>query len=58
MGQTMSANDTQPAPAEAATDVGADDVVDELDRSFAFVAITAVVAVATIALLTFFWPSV
>ena len=53
----MSANDTQPAPAEAATDVGADDT-DEFDRSFAFVAITAVVAVATIALLALFWPSV
>lgn len=50
-------HDTQPAPTEAATDVGADDVVDELDRSFAFVAITAVVAVATIALLALFWPS-
>lgn len=49
-------HDTQPAPAEAATDVGADDT-DEFDRSFAFVAITAAVAVATITLLTFFWPS-
>lgn len=49
-------HDTQPTPAEAATDVGADDA-DEFDRSFGFVAITATVTVATIVLLTFFWPS-
>ena len=51
-------HDTQPAPAEAATDIGADDAIDEFDRSFAFVAITAMVAIAAIALLAFFWPSV
>ena len=50
-------HDTQPAPAEAASDVG-DDYADEFDRSFGFVAITAAVAVATIALLALFWPSV
>lgn len=32
--------------------------VDEFDRSFAYVTLTAVVAVAAIALLAFFWPSV
>lgn len=53
----MSANDAQPPPAEAATDVGNNDA-EEVDRSFAFVAITVSVAVATIALLAFFWPSV
>ena len=57
MGQTMSANNTQPSPAETATDVGADDAIDEFDRSFAYVALTAVVAVAAIALLALFWPS-
>ena len=53
----MSANDTQPLPAEASTDVGNNDA-EEVDRSFTFVAITVLVAVATIALLAFFWPSV
>ena len=56
MGQTMSANNTQPSPAETATDVGADDAIDEFDRSFAYVALTAVVAVVAIALLALFWP--
>lgn len=52
----MSANDTQPAPAEAATDVGADDT-DEFDRSFAFVAAACLAAVAAMAALAALWPA-
>ena len=50
-------HDTQPAPAEAATDVGADDVVDELDRSFAFVATVCLAAVAAMAALAVLWQA-
>lgn len=41
----------------APTGAPAEDV-DQFDRDFAYVALTAVVAVATIALLALFWPSV
>lgn len=41
----------------APTGAPAEDV-DQFDRDFAYVALTAVVAVAAIALLAFFWPSV
>ncbi len=52
----MSANDTKLAPAEAATDVGADDT-DEFDRSFAFVAAVCLAAVAAMAALAVLWPA-
>ena len=57
MGQTMSANNTQPSPAEAATDVGADDAIDEFDRGFAYVAAVCMAAVATMAALAVLWPA-
>lgn len=56
MEQAMSANDHQPLPAEAATDVE-DDYADEFDRSFGFVAIFVVVSIVAIGLLALFWPS-
>ena len=52
----MSANDTKPTPAEAATDVGADDT-DKFDRSFAFMAAGCLAAVAVMAALAVFWPA-
>ena len=52
----MSANDTKPTPAEAATDVGADDT-DKFDRSFAFVSGVCLAAVAVMAALAVFWPA-
>ena len=49
-------HDTQPTPAEAATDVG-DDYADEFDRSFAFVAAACLAAVAAMAALAALWPA-
>ena len=53
----MSANNTQPSPAEAATDVGADDAIDEFDRGFAYVAAVCMAAVAAMAALAVLWPA-
>ena len=44
----------RPEPAEAATEVGAED---EFDRSFAFVSGVCLAAVAVMAALAVFWPA-
>lgn len=53
----MSANNTQPSPAEAATEIGADDAIDEFDRGFAYVAAVCMAAVAVMAALAVLWPA-
>lgn len=47
-----------PEAAAAATEIGADDAIDELDRAAGYVMSACMVAVVLMAALAAFWPSV
>ena len=50
----LDSGEDRPEPAEAATEVGAED---EFDRGFAFVSGVCLAAVAVMAALAVFWPA-